>query len=165
MDKKSTGGAPEPNSNQVNIIQKIRLILWQRSSSSWVDERFEGGKLLVDTWDSATRDSLKSRPSNWNNSISPRRGFMRVGYVGARQRKIITKIIFCVVPSCNNQLRILINGAKSITWVKELKYLELYFVSSKKFTIDVSVAIKRFYFSENAIFAILNMFQSMWDWI
>lgn len=77
---------------------------------------------------------------------------MRVGYVGARQRKIITKIIFCVVPSCNNQLRILINGAKSITWVKELKYLELYFVSSKKFTIDVSVAIKRFYASENAIF-------------
>ena len=46
----------------------------------------------------------------------------------------------------------LVLGSESIEWVKEFKYLGLYFISGKKFKIDVSVAIKRFYASANAIF-------------
>jgi len=60
--------------------------------------------------------------------------------------------LFSVGPSCNNQYCNLVLGSDSIEWVKELKYLGLYFISCKKFKIDVSVAIKRFYASANAIF-------------
>ena len=71
--------------------------------------------------------------------------------------------LFSVGPSCNNQYCNLVLGSDSIEWVKELKYLGLYFISCKKFKIDVSVAIKRFYASANAIGydVIQNMSPSM----
>jgi hypothetical protein len=60
--------------------------------------------------------------------------------------------LFSVGPSYNSQHCNLVLGSESIQWVKELKYLGLFFISDRKFKIDISVAIKRFYASANAIF-------------
>jgi len=60
--------------------------------------------------------------------------------------------LFKIGKVCSENINPLNLGSQSLVWVDRLKYLGVFFVSSKELKVDISVCIRKCYASANAIF-------------